>query len=93
MGYRLRTKDIDKLLNVLSNVRGCEFDSKAVVRKLRSIRRLEKKHDRLKNSCIAMWKQLQKYEAMLPLIEDIAALGIGIDELIALKAGVSHKAV
>lgn len=37
-----------------------------------------------------MWKQLQKYEAMLPLIEDIAALGIGIDELIALKAGVNQ---
>jgi hypothetical protein len=35
-------------------------------------------------------KQLQQYKEVLPLTEDIAALGIGIDELIALKAGINQ---
>ena len=35
-------------------------------------------------------KQLQQYKEILPLTEDIAALGISIDELIALKAGINQ---
>jgi hypothetical protein len=58
------------------------------VRKLRSIRRLEKKHDRLKNSCVVLSKQLQKYEDILPLTEDIAAIDIDIHDLISLKASI-----
>jgi predicted nuclease with TOPRIM domain len=53
-------------------------------------RRLEKKHDRLKDSCVVLSKQLQKYEDIVPLTEDIAALGIGIDELIALKSAINQ---
>ncbi len=88
--HGLPAKDIDKLLNVLNNARQCEFDPKIIVRKLRNTGRLEKKHDRLKNSCVVLSKQLQKYEDIVPLTEDIAALGIGIDELIALKAAINQ---
>jgi hypothetical protein len=88
--HGLSVKDIDKLLNVLNNARQCEFDPKIIIRKLRNTRRIEKKHDRLKDSCVVLSKQLQKYEDIVPLTEDIAALGIGIDELIALKAAINQ---
>jgi hypothetical protein len=88
--HGLSTGDIDNLLNVLNNAIQCEFDPKIIVRKLRNTRRLEKKHDRLKNSCVVLSKQLQKYEDIVPLTEDIAALGIGIDELIALKSAINQ---
>jgi hypothetical protein len=60
--HGILTQDIDKLLNVLKNARECKFDSKIIVRKLRSIRRLEKKkHNRLKNSCVVI---LSNYKSM-----------------------------
>jgi hypothetical protein len=37
-------------------------------------------------------KQLQEYKDILPLTEDIAALQIRIDELIALNAGTNQAA-
>jgi hypothetical protein len=88
--HGLSTGDIDNLLNVLNNAIQCEFDPKIIVRKLRNTRRLEKKHDRLKDSCVVLSKQLQKYEDIVPLTEDIAAVGIGIDELIALKSAINQ---
>jgi len=88
--HGLSAQDIDKLLNVLNNGSECEFDPKLIVRKLRNTRRLEKKHDRLKDSCVVLSKQLQKYQDIVPLTEDIAALGIGVDELIALKAAINQ---
>jgi hypothetical protein len=39
----MSTQDIDKLLNLLLNAKEYGFDSKLIVRKLRSIKRLEKK--------------------------------------------------
>jgi hypothetical protein len=90
--HNLSTHDIDKLLNVLSNAKDYGFEPKKIVCKLRSIRRLEKKQDRLKNNCEIYSKQLQEYKEILPLTEDIAALQIGIDELIALKVGIREAA-
>jgi hypothetical protein len=38
------------------------------------------------------FKRLQEYKDILPLTEDIAALHIRIDDLIALKAGIIEAA-
>ncbi|MFL6320523.1 MAG: hypothetical protein ACJ72Q_08625 [Nitrososphaeraceae archaeon] len=88
--HGILTQDIDKLLNLLSNAKENGFDSKKIVTKLRSIKRLEKKQIRLKSSCEKLSKQLQEYKEILPLTEDIAALQIRIDELIALKAAINQ---
>jgi uncharacterized protein (UPF0335 family) len=48
--HGLSTQDIDKLINVLINVKEYDFDGKKIVGKLRSIKRLEKKQERLKNN-------------------------------------------
>jgi hypothetical protein len=45
--YNLSFQDIDKLLNLLVNAKENGFDPRLIVRKLRSIRRLEKKQERL----------------------------------------------
>lgn len=37
-------------------------------------------------------KQAAKYKDILPLVEEISALQIGIDELIALKVGINQAA-
>jgi hypothetical protein len=49
--HRMSTQEIDKLLNLLSNAKDYGFEPKKIVARLRSIRRLEKKQERMKNNC------------------------------------------
>jgi hypothetical protein len=90
--HGLSSKHIHKLLNLLLTAKEYRYSPGKIVAKLRSIKRLENKENRLKNDCILLSKQLQEHKEILPLTEDIAALGIGFDELIALKVGISQAA-
>jgi hypothetical protein len=67
--HSLSTQDIDRLVNVLINVKEYNFDGKKIVGKLRSIKRLEKKEERLRNNCEILSKQLIKYKEIIPLAE------------------------
>jgi hypothetical protein len=50
------------------------------------------KEKELKKKCKKLSKRISNYKDVVPLTEEIAALQIGIDELIALKAGISEAA-
>jgi DNA repair ATPase RecN len=54
--YRLSTKDIRRLLDLLEA-------------KLRNIKRLENKENKLKNSCDVLSKQADKYKQIIPLAQ------------------------
>jgi DNA-binding transcriptional MerR regulator len=90
--HGLSIQDIDKLLNVLLNAKENGFDSRLIVRKLRSIRRLEKKQERLKNSCEMLSKKETKYKEVIPLANIIWDLHIGRSELISFKVAVNEAA-
>ena len=90
--HGLSTHDIDKLLNVLSNGKKYAFDGKEIASKLYNIQELEWKENQLKNKCKKLSKRISKHKEVVPLTEDIAALGVGIDELIALKVGINQAA-
>jgi CheY-like chemotaxis protein len=90
--HGLSTQDIDKLLNLLLNAREYQFDAKKIVGKLRGIQRLEKKEKQLRGRCEIFTKQAAKYKSILPLVEEISALQIGVEELIAFKIGINQAA-
>jgi uncharacterized protein (UPF0335 family) len=90
--YGLSTQDIDKLLNLLSNAKEIGFDSRLIVRKLRNIKRLENKENKLKNSCDVLSKQADKYKGIIPLAQLIWDLHIGKNELISFKIAVNEAA-
>jgi hypothetical protein len=90
--YGLSTDDIDKLLNLLLNAKSYGFDAKEIATKLYSIQELEWKEKQLKDKCRKLSKRISKYKDVVSLTEDIAALQIGIDELIALKVGINEAA-
>jgi hypothetical protein len=90
--HGLSTHDVHKLLNVLSNAKKYGFDGKEIAAKLYSIQELEWKEKELKKKCKKLSKRISKYKDVVPLTEDIAALKIGIDELIALKVGIKEAA-
>jgi len=86
--HDLSIRDIGKLLNLLSNAKKYGFDGKEITSKLYNILDLEWKEKELKDKCKKLSRRISKYKDVVPMTEDIAALGIGIDELLALKVGV-----
>jgi hypothetical protein len=88
----LSTRDIDKLLNLLLSAKRYGFDGKEIADKLFNIQELEWKERELKDKCKKFSKRISKFKDMVPLTEDIAAWGIGIDELLALKVGINQAA-
>jgi hypothetical protein len=90
--HGLSTRDIDKLLKILTNAARYGFDGNRIASKLYDIQDLERKERGLKNKCKELSKQAAKYKDILPLTEEIAAWGIGIEELLALKVGIIQAA-
>ena len=74
--HGLSTKDIHKLLNLLLAAKEYKYDPGKIVAKLRSIKRLENKENRLKNSCEVISNKEAKYMAIIPLAELIWNLHI-----------------
>ena len=63
-----------------------------IIGKLRSIKRLENKENKLKTSCEALSKQADKYKEIIPLAQLIWDLHIGKSELISFKIAVNEAA-
>ncbi|MFL6419251.1 MAG: hypothetical protein ACJ71P_07545 [Nitrososphaeraceae archaeon] len=90
--HGLSTHDIPRLLNLLKNAKSYGFDGKEIADKLYNMLELEWKERELKDKCKKLSKRISKFKDVVPLTEDIAAWGIGIDELLALKVGINQAA-
>jgi hypothetical protein len=90
--HGLSTKHIHKLLNLLLNAKEYRYSPGKIIAKLRNIKRLENKENRLKNSVEMLSKKEAKYKDIIPFTEEIAALGIGINELLVLEIGIKEAA-
>jgi hypothetical protein len=91
--YNLSTKDIHRLVNFLEAVKEYRYSPGKVVAKLRSIKSLENKENRLKTSCEALSKKEAKYKEIIPLANIIWDLHIGKSEIISFKVAVNETAV
>jgi hypothetical protein len=90
--YRLSTKDIHKLLNLLLAAKEYRYSPGKIIAKLRNIKRLENKEVKLKSSCEALSKKEARYKDVIPFTEEIVAFGIGIQELIRLEVAIKEAA-
>jgi len=88
----LSTKDIHRLVNLLETAKEYRYSPGKIVAKLRSIKRLENKENKLKTSCEALSKQADKYKGIIPLAQIIWDLHIGKNELISFKVAVCEAA-
>jgi hypothetical protein len=87
----LSLHNIDELLNLLINAKRYGFDGKEIA-KLYNIKYLEWKENELKDKRKRLSKRISKFKGVVSLTENIAALGISINELLALKIGVKEAA-
>jgi hypothetical protein len=90
--YRLSTKDIHRLLDLLVAAKNYKYNPGKIVAKLRSIKRLENKENKLKNNCEILSKQADKYKEIIPLAQLIWDLHISRNELISFKIAVNEAA-
>jgi hypothetical protein len=90
--YNLSFQDIDKLLNVLVNTKENGFDGKKIVAKLKKIRRLENKEDKLKHHCEILSEQMKGCNSILPLAQKILALNIDINGILAFNTAINQIA-
>ena len=90
--YNLSFQDIDKLLNLLVNAKENGFDGKKIVAKLRKIKRLQSKEERLKHHCQVLSEQVKKCNNVLPLAQKIVALNIDIKQLLVFDNTVNQLA-
>jgi hypothetical protein len=88
----LSTKDIHRLVNLLLAAKEYRYSPGKIVAKLRSIKGLENKENKLKTSCDVLSKQAEKYKGMIPLAQIIWDLRIGKNELISFKIAVCEAA-
>jgi hypothetical protein len=75
--YRLSTKDIRRLLDLLEAAKEYRYSPAKIVAKLRNVKRLENKENKLKTSCEVLSKEAEKYKGMIPLAQIIWDLHIG----------------
>jgi hypothetical protein len=90
--YRLSTKDIHKLLNLLVAAKEYRYSPGKIVAKLRSVKGLENKENKLKNSCEMLLKKEAKYKEIISVANIIWDLHIGRNELISFKFAVNEAA-
>jgi hypothetical protein len=90
--HGLSTHGIYKLLNLLLTAGRYGFDGKEIAAKLYDIKFLEWKEKELKDKRKKLSKRISKYKDIIPLTEDIAALSIKINDLLALKIAINQAA-
>jgi hypothetical protein len=90
--YRLSTRDIHRLVNLLLAAKEYRYSPGKIVAKLRSIKHLQNKENKLKNSCELLAKKEAKYKEIIPLAQLIWDLHISKSELISFKIAVSEAA-
>jgi hypothetical protein len=88
--YRLSTKDVHKLLNLLVAAKEYRYSPGKIVAKLRNLKHLENKENRLKNSCETLSRKEAKYKEIIPLANLICDLHIRKNELISFKVAVNE---
>jgi hypothetical protein len=90
--YRLSTKDIRRLVNLLEAAKEYRYSPGKIVAKLRSIKGLENKENKLKTSCDVLSEQVKKCNNVLPLAQKIVALNIDIKQLLVFESTVNQLA-
>jgi hypothetical protein len=90
--YGLSTHNIDEFLKLVLNAKEYGFSPGKIVAKLRNIKRLENKENKLKNNIEILSKKEAKYKEIIPLAQLIWDMHIGRSELISFKIAVNEAA-
>jgi hypothetical protein len=90
--YHLSSEDPAKLLTVLNNVKHYRYDNKKIVAEFSNIKSLKRREKVLQSNCEILEKRMSTDSKVLPLLEQIRSMGIGIEKLLTFSVAVNEKA-
>jgi hypothetical protein len=90
--YHLSSEDVDKLVTVLNNVRHYGYDPKKIVAGFSNIKSAKRREKILKDHCQMLENRIADYREVLPHLQRIRSLGVGIYKLLPVSIAVNEKA-
>ena len=90
--HHLSTEDPDWLLAVLTNIKGYQYDPKKILTEFSNIKSLRQRKKALQNNCETFEKRMSRDRQVLPLLQRIRSMGIGIDKLLPFSLAVNEIA-
>ena len=90
--YHLSSEDPQRLLTVLNNIKNYRYDPKKILAELSNIKSLKQREKALKENCAMLEKRMSGDRQVIPLLQRIRSMGIGIDKLIPFSLAVNEKA-
>ena len=90
--YHLSSEDPKKLVTVLDNIKHYRYDPKKIVAVFSNVKSLKRREKALQDNCEILEKRISEDRQVLPLLEQIRSMEIGIDKLLTFCVAVSEKA-
>jgi len=90
--YHLSSDDPERLLTVLDNLKDYRYDPKKIVAEFSNIKSLKQREKALKDNCAMLEKRMSGDRQVIPLLQRIRSMGIGIDKLLPFSLAVNEKA-
>jgi hypothetical protein len=90
--YHLSSDDPERLLTVLDNLKDYRYDPKKIVAEFSNIKSLKQREKALKDNCAMLEKRMSGDRQVIPLLQRIRSMGIGVDKLLPFSLAVNEKA-
>ena len=90
--HNLSSEEPERLVTVLNNMKHCRYDPKKIVAEFARLNSLRRSERILKNNCEIFENRMSEYKQVLPLLQRIRAMGIGIDKLSIFSIAVNGTA-
>jgi len=90
--YDLFTEEPERLVTVLINMKHCRYEPKKIVAEFSNIKSLKRREKILKDDCQMLKNRISEYRQVLPLLQQIRSIGIGLDKLLPFIIAVNEKA-
>ena len=90
--HNLSCEEPERLVTVLNNMKHCRYDPKKIVAEFERLNSLRRSERILKNNCEIFENRISEYKQVLPHLQRIRAMGIGIDKLSTFSIAVNEKA-
>jgi hypothetical protein len=90
--YHLSSDDPERLLTVLDNLKDYRYDPKKILAEFSNIKSLKQREKALKDNCAMLEKRMSGDRQVIPLLQRIRSMGIGIDKLLPFSLAVNEKA-
>jgi hypothetical protein len=88
----LSLEDPTRLLSILQTIQQIGYEPQKIVAAFTNIKSLRQKERQLKSNCEILEKRMSDARQVLPLLQQIRSMGIGIDKILVFSVAVNEKA-